>query len=622
MKKNLLILLILITLFNNLGLAQTDSIATVQTDSILEEQHKQGLNLLSKADSVHITDSLYQQEIISQIEGLKASDMKKKAELEARLDSLKILQEEEDLKIKAQVDSLRSSTVGVPVILFDDTLFFIYSRLGPYSPSDRAKSIKQKLENLVSENLYDENLLKIYSGEESDDILHGETIILSITDRDAFWLDKNRDVIAVDYLAKIKASIEKYKKETSLLSNIFRIIKLLFVLTLFFFGIKYLNKGFTWLNKEIIIRGKRFLTGIKFKDYEFLSAEREIQIVEWISVVIKWLTIIFIVYLALPSIFSIFPATRGIANTLIGYVMDPIKEFSMAIISYIPELITVLIIGGITHYIVKFLGFLALEIESEKLVIKDFYPEWARPTFTMIRIVIYAFAFIIIFPYLPGSDSPVFKGVSVFLGLLISLGSSSAISNIIAGLVITYMRAFKNGDRVKIGETVGDVIDKTMLVTHVRTVKNEDVTIPNSAILNGSTINYTTSAKQLGLILNSTVTIGYDVPWKKVHEMLIQAANKTDLVKKDPKPFVLQTSLDDFYVSYQINAYTEHAGKSSKIYSDLHSNIQDAFNEAGIEILSPHYRAARDGNTMAIPIEYYPPNYKVPGFNVNTKKDE
>jgi small-conductance mechanosensitive channel len=183
------------------------------------------------------------------------------------------------------------------------------------------------------------------------------------------------------------------------------------------------------------------------------------------------------------------------------------------------------------------------------------------------------------------------------------------------------MRAFKLGDRVKIGDTVGDVIDKTMLVTHVRTIKNEDVTIPNSAILNGSTINYTTSAKQLGLILNSTVTIGYDVPWKKVHELLINAALNTDHVQKEPQPFVLQTSLDDFYVSYQINAYTQRADLSAKIYSELHSRIQDGFNESGIEILSPHYRAARDGNILTIPSEYIPKGYQAPGFNVNIKKD-
>lgn len=618
--KTLLFLLLSILSFGSF--AQSDSIENVLKDKALELQHQQGDSLLFLSDSVRVADSLIRLELKQQIEGLRANDKKKKAELQARLDSLQQIQIEEDKRIKAQVDSIRATTVGVPVIIYDDTLFYIYSKLGPYTPSDRAKAIKQKLEFLVDENIYDEKLLKIQKGVESDDVMHGDVIILGITDRDAFWLNKKRDQVVADYEQAIKNGIEKHYKETSFLSNIFRIIKLLIVLAMFFFGVKYMNKGFTWLNKKILLIGERFLRGIKFKDYEFMSAEREVQIVEWLFVVIKWITIVFIVYLALPAIFSIFPATKGIATTLIGYVLNPVKEFSMAIIGYIPELITVIIIVTITHYFVQFLKFLSTEIEEGKLVIKDFFPEWARPTFTLIRVIIYAFAFIIIFPYLPGSDSPVFKGVSVFLGLLISLGSSSAISNIIAGLVITYMRAFKNGDRVKIGETVGDVIDKTMLVTHVRTIKNEDVTIPNSAILNGSTINYTTSAKQLGLILNSTVTIGYDVPWKKVHEMLISAANNTENINKEPKPFVLQTSLDDFYVSYQINGYTEEAGKAARIYSDLHSNIQDAFNEAGIEILSPHYRAARDGNTMAIPIEYYPPNYKAPGFNVNTKKDE
>ena len=618
--KTLLFLLLSILPFGSF--AQSDSIENVLKDKALELQHQQGDSLLFLSDSVRVADSLIRLELKQQIEGLRANDKKKKAELQARLDSLQQIQIEEDKRIKAQVDSIRATTVGVPVIIYDDTLFYIYSKLGPYTPSDRAKAIKQKLEFLVDENIYDEKLLKIQKGVESDDVMHGDVIILGITDRDAFWLNKKRDQVVADYEQAIKNGIEKHYKETSFLSNIFRIIKLLIVLAMFFFGVKYMNKGFTWLNKKILLIGERFLRGIKFKDYEFMSAEREVQIVEWLFVVIKWITIVFIVYLALPAIFSIFPATKGIATTLIGYVLNPVKEFSMAIIGYIPELITVIIIVTITHYFVQFLKFLSTEIEEGKLVIKDFFPEWARPTFTLIRVIIYAFAFIIIFPYLPGSDSPVFKGVSVFLGLLISLGSSSAISNIIAGLVITYMRAFKNGDRVKIGETVGDVIDKTMLVTHVRTIKNEDVTIPNSAILNGSTINYTTSAKQLGLILNSTVTIGYDVPWKKVHEMLISAANNTENINKEPKPFVLQTSLDDFYVSYQINGYTEEAGKAARIYSDLHSNIQDAFNEAGIEILSPHYRAARDGNTMAIPIEYYPPNYKAPGFNVNTKKDE
>ena len=205
------------------------------------------------------------------------------------------------------------------------------------------------------------------------------------------------------------------------------------------------------------------------------------------------------------------------------------------------------------------------------------------------------------FPYLPGSNSPAFKGVSLFLGVLFSLGSTSAIANLVAGIVITYMRPFMIGDRVKIGETMGDVIEKTTLVTKIRTLKNEEVTIPNATIINAHLWNYSKTTKELGLILHTNVTIGYDVPWETVNKLLIKAALKTKLTQKDPKPFVLQKSLDDFYVNYEINAYTKQAKKMALIYSELHKNILEAFNAADIEILSPHYNAIRDGNENTIP---------------------
>ena len=192
----------------------------------------------------------------------------------------------------------------------------------------------------------------------------------------------------------------------------------------------------------------------------------------------------------------------------------------------------------------------------------------------------------------------------------------------VAGLVITYMRPFKIGDRIKIGDITGDVIEKTMLVTRIRTIKNEEITIPNSSVLSGNTTNYSTNANTQGLIVHTTVTIGYDVPWKDMHQALIDAALKTEFIMPDPKPFVLQTSLDDFYVSYQINAYTREASKQAVIYSNLHQNIQDICNERGIEILSPHYRAARDGNNITIPAGYLPKDYKAPTFGITISKDE
>jgi small-conductance mechanosensitive channel len=244
------------------------------------------------------------------------------------------------------------------------------------------------------------------------------------------------------------------------------------------------------------------------------------------------------------------------------------------------------------------------------------------PTFGIVKFLLYAFMFVLIFPYLPGSNSNIFKGVSVFLGVLFSLGSTSAISNMVAGLVITYMRPFKVGDRIKIGEIVGDVIEKNLLVTRLRTIKNEEITIPNSSILAGNTINYSAMSKMEGLIIHTTVTIGYSVPWKDMHQALIDAALRTDMIEKDPTPFVLQTSLGDFYVAYQINAYTREANKQAMVYSWLHQNIQDVCNERGIEILSPHYRAERDGNSTSIPANYLDKEYKSPGFNIFLKTDK
>ncbi len=613
---------LLLLLVSLAGYSQNDSLQQELQDSILNLKYNERDLLISQADSAHKADSIAQEQLNREIAALQAADAATKAKLQGKLDSIKKAQEARNARIKAQVDSLRSNTVGAPVVFHRDTIFYIYAKLGPYSPNDRAAGIANKLNALVSDNDYDESLLFVYANEESHDLFHDQTIVLSITDRDASWLGEPRGQIAEQYKAKIIKSVQEYKERTGLLANLKRIGMLILVVAMFFFGIKYLNKGFTSINQWLLAKGKRYIKGVSFKNYEFLSKEREEQLVKWALKVIKWACIALVIYLALPVVFSIFPATKGVASTLFGYVLNPLKRYGLAILGYIPELITIVVIILITRYFVRFLRFLSLEVASGKLQLPGFYPDWASPTYNLLKIVIYAFAFVVIFPYLPGSDSPIFQGVSVFFGLLISLGSSSAIGNIIAGLVITYMRSFKIGDRVKIGDTTGDVIEKTMLVTRLRTIKNEDVTIPNAAILNGSTINFSSSAKNLGLVLHSTVTIGYDVPWRQVHELLISAASKIEQVKSEPKPFVLQTSLDDFYVSYQINAYTESAATAAKIYSELHANIQDAFNEAGVEILSPHYRAARDGNMVTIPASYLPEDYKVPSFNVRVDKKD
>jgi small-conductance mechanosensitive channel len=225
------------------------------------------------------------------------------------------------------------------------------------------------------------------------------------------------------------------------------------------------------------------------------------------------------------------------------------------------------------------------------------------------------------FPYIPGHSSPAFQGVSIFVGVLFSLGSAGAVSNIIAGVLLTYTRAFQIGDRIKIGDTFGDVLEKSLLATRIRTIKNEDVTVPNALVLSSHVVNFSSCAATGGLILHTSVTIGYDAPWRKVHELLIAAALSTRGILKSPDPFVLQTALNDFYVTYEINAYTDEPVRMVSVYAELHQNIQDSFNEAGVEICSPHFAAVRDANRIAIPTDYVPGSYTPPAFRVMPVRD-
>ena len=305
--------------------------------------------------------------------------------------------------------------------------------------------------------------------------------------------------------------------------------------------------------------------------------------------------------ITIPLLFAIFPQTKGLAYQIFSYIWNPIKNILVGIVDYIPNLFAILIICFAVKYLVRLVHYLSREVEAGRLKFGGFYPDWAMPTYHIIRFLLYAFMIAMIYPYLPGAKSGVFQGISVFIGLIVSLGSSTVIGNVIAGLVITYMRPFKLGDRIQLNDTTGNVIEKTPLLTRIKTPKNEVVTIPNSFIMSSHTVNYSASAREYGLIIHSEVTIGYDVPWRQVHQLLIEAALNTPGVIDDPRPFVLETSLSDWYPVYQINAYIREADKLAQIYSDLHQNIQDRFNEAGIEIMSPHYMAMRDGNESTIP---------------------
>ncbi|HAD97877.1 MAG TPA: transmembrane ion channel [Cryomorphaceae bacterium] len=487
------------------------------------------------------------------------------------------------------------------VVLDGDTLFYLYDRIDGYTPTVRARLASQKIDELIHLHDFESDSLRIEVNEPYYQIFYKGEFVMNISLTDARWFGKSQEQTAREYLNTLTNKCRVVVSGLDIKRLLIQIGLALVVILLSGFIIRYVNRLFKFLALRIQRLKGTYLKGLTFRNYEFITEERLTSIVLLANNILRVLFLIFLFYLTLPIIFSIFPWTEGIANTLFAYILDPLKHFVTAIIRYIPNLFTIAIIVFVVRYITRGIKFLAREVEEGKLTLNNFYPDWAIPTARVINFLLYIFMLVLIWPYIPGSDSEIFKGVSVFLGLLISLGSSSAISNIIAGLVITYMRPYKIGDRVKIGENSGDVVEKNLLVTRVRTIKNEMITVPNSTVLNNSSINYSLSGKMEGLIIHSTVTIGYDVPWRKVHEMLIEAASCTPFIEKNPKPFVLQTSLDDFYVSYQVNAYTKEPAKQAMIYSDLHALIQDIFARNDVEIMSPHYRAEREGPSTIPP---------------------
>ncbi len=616
-----MIIKILFLYFLSFAVSFAQPADSLKIDSLkIEKLHEAELLIRKQTDQQKI-DSLIKAQLKSEIE-LASKDLRKKEELEIKLRNIERNDSLRDAEQMEKIRELKKNARGFPVIPFIDTVFVIYTRIGSSNASERAQTITHKIRKLYENDLFNKDSLIMLKNESGYDITYKDEIIMSITEYDSKWYNENPEKIAGLCLTKIRDSVMQEKEKMSF-SNILKRIGLAVLVILIIGLLMYLiNILFRKSAKMITDSRKAFFSGIKIGNLNILNPDQHKNFFLKINSILKLIVKIIVLYIALPVLFSIFPSTKSYADTLIDWILTPAGKIVNGIIDFLPNLVTIAVIYFFTHYAIKSLKYFADEIESGNVYLKGFYKDWAKPTFNILKFVLYAFMLVLIFPYLPGSESDAFKGVSVFIGILFSFGSTSAITNIVAGLVITYMRAFQLGDIIKIGDVMGIVTEKTLLVTRIKTIKNEDISIPNSTVLSSHTINYTANANNPGLIIHTTVTIGYDVPWKKMHEALINAALRTELILKEPKPFVLQTSLDDFYVSYQINAYTQAADKQAIVYSELHSNIQDCCNEAGIEIMSPHYRNMRDGNMTTIPAEYLPKDYVPPAFNVKDIKDE
>jgi len=339
---------------------------------------------------------------------------------------------------------------------------------------------------------------------------------------------------------------------------------------------------------------------IKFKSMELITPNQITDILLSLSRYVHAGLILVLLGVGLTYTLSFFPGTQGIASGILAGLHVAFHNLGEVILSFIPNLLTLLFIVITTRYTLKLLHFFYDGIQTNKIKIFGLHKDLAEPTYQLLRFLTITLAIVAAYPYLPGSDSPVFRGITIFAGFLLSLGSTALVTNIVSGVVLTYTRGLRIGDRVKIGNTTGDVVERTILVTRIRTIKNVVVSIPNSMVINNEIVNYSALTLKDGLILNTTVTIGYDVPWRRVYDLLIRAAIATRNINDTPQPFVLQTSLDDYYVSYELNAYTSDPKRMAVTYSELHQNIQDHFNRANVEIMSPAYTAYREGNQSTV----------------------
>jgi small-conductance mechanosensitive channel len=496
---------------------------------------------------------------------------------------------------KNTIDSLRNITKGIPVAVEGDTLFYLYTNRGGLSPEQRAFQIGEIITKLGKEYSVNPDSVSILSEEFTTDIMYDKQVIISLTDKDGIWMNMSRDELAVQDRTIIVDTLKALQNKHGLMRLIKNISLFILVLLVQYILIKLTNYCFRKLKGKIDHVKSKFLKPVFIRNYEFLSIDRQERIIFFLLNIVRYIIIIIQLIISIPILFSIFPQTEDLAIQIFSYILTPLKRIGWNIIHYIPNLFIIAIIWFIIHYIIRGIGYLSKEIETGHLKISGFYQDWAKPTYSIIRFLLYAFMIALIYPYLPNSDSKFFQGISVFLGLIVSFGSSSAIGNLIAGMIITYMRPFRIGDRIKINDIIGNVMEKTPIVTRVQTLKNEIVTIPNSMIMNSQTTNLSESARSKGLIIYFDVSFGYETPWRTVHQLLIDAAESTEGVMKNPHPFVLETAFNDFYAVYQINAYISDANKLTAISTALRQNMQDKFKAAGVNIMSPHYYNIQGG---------------------------
>jgi len=505
---------------------------------------------------------------------------------------------------------------GYPVRVGGYELFRIHETLGAASPQLRAERISSALEDLAKAQDFDPKKFQANEEDGLATVRYDDQLIVTINDAEAKGSGLPRKALAAQYAlilqSKLRVVHEQHTPRYLWKATAYAAITILIYIAV----LGAIIRGTRWILNILETRAKGRIQGIKIQQSEIIRGSQVGALLASVVRLARIIVIAVLTYGFLAKAFSFFPWTREHSQRLLGYLINPLITMGIALLNYLPKLFYIFVILVVLYFVLHFIRIIAREVERGRIRIAGFYPEWVQPTYKIVRFLLYAFGAVLIFPYLPGEGSPAFKGIGVFLGVLFSLGSTSAVANFVAGVILIYTRGYRIGDWVTIGDNTGAVAQMSMLATHIRTIRNEEITIPNSVALGSHVTNFSLQAQEQGVILHTSVTIGYDQPWRTIHKLLIEAALRTPDILHNPQPFVLQAELEDSYAKYEINAYTNHPLRMPFIYSDLRANIQDSFFEAGVEIMSPMIHGLRDMNHVAMPDMYLPKDYRARSFRV------
>jgi len=489
---------------------------------------------------------------------------------------------------------------GYPVTIMDETLFFVYDSIGPFSPQDRAKAITLRLSKILQDPAISIEEITVSPYETSTDIVMGDLVIMTVTDGDAKAVGKTRQLLANEYAQILYNSLESVLTSTSSKSIVIAVVLSLAATAGLIIILSLLRSGFHRLQSVLKSWHGKHIRPIKIHDFELLTADRAVLIVSILAKLIIVIIGLILIYLYFPFILNLFPWTKTLAGKLSGYLISLLNLVWRVFASYIPDILIIAILAAIAFGLIRLSRLLFSEIEKGSIRPPRFHKEWAQPTFEIIRILIIVITIMIVYPHTTGLDSAIFKGLLIFLGIIFCLGSFSAMSNIIAGISIVYMHPFNIGDRVKIADEIGEIIEQSILVTRIRTIKNVEVIIPNSTVFKNQILNYSSLIRRgINPILNIAVTISDEVPSEKVHEILTDSSMYIDDILRIPPPFILQTSLSDSLATYELNVYIDKPDAIEQIYSELFQNIQKKLKEANIEVLNTEIGKRQNGKCVS-----------------------